>query len=117
VILDWLLAVVVLLVASVILNLAEGLVAGYEEFPLHLGNVVLLTTVGAALFPFWGWRSTAWVLGIWTVWSLAGALWQRRSGTTRIIYHGMSPHGSRQSPPTDVNKREPGHDREGVEKP
>ena len=99
--LGWILAVVVLLGASALLNLLSSSLAGYEEFPLHIGFVLLVTLVGAVLFPFWGWTSTAGVLGVVGAWSIAGALLERRSGPKHMVYHGMSPDPPRRSQTED----------------
>jgi hypothetical protein len=96
-IVSWLLAVLVLLIGAVFLNVLSGSLAGYEEFPLHFGFVSLVTVIGAVLFPFWGWTSTAWVLGVFAAWGIGSALWERRSGSGDILYHGMSPRGSEPS--------------------
>ena len=49
------------------------MIEGKSEFILHFGNVMLVTIVGAVLFPFWGWKSTGWVLASFGgLWFLAG---------------------------------------------
>jgi hypothetical protein len=100
-ILSWLLAVLVLVIGAVFLNVLSSSLAGYEEFPLHFGFVSFVTVIGAVLFLFWGWTSTAWVLGVVAAWGIGSALWERRSGSKNILYHGMSPRGSQPSHQAD----------------
>jgi hypothetical protein len=97
VIVSWALAVAVLLIGAVFLNLLSSSLAGYEEFPLHFGVVSLVTVIGAVLFPFWGWTSTGWVLGVVAAWGIGSALWERQSGSKNVLYHGMSPRDSQPS--------------------
>ena len=44
---------------------------------MYFGWVTLILVVGAAVFPFWGWTSTGWVLGIATLWSVGPPLVER----------------------------------------
>ncbi len=67
----------VLLIGSAFLSvMAEG-IAGNERFSLPFGNIVLVTLLGAVLFPFAGWISTAAVLGAYAAFSVMAGLQQR----------------------------------------
>ena len=81
------------LIFSFFLNMVSQSLEGRETFFLHFGWLVLIVVVGGALFPFWGWTSTAWVLGIATLWSVAPPLWARLRGEkpTGYLYHGDAP--------------------------
>ena len=71
------LAVGVLLIGSAFLSvMAEG-IAGNERFSLPFGNIVVVTLLGAVLFPFAGWISTAAVLGAYAAFSVMAGLYQR----------------------------------------
>ncbi len=84
---------VVLLLGAVLLNFAAQTLEGRDSVFLHFGWLTLVVATGAALFPFWGWTSTAWVLGVATLWSLAPPLWQRFFGDPPkgTLYHGDPP--------------------------
>ncbi len=88
-------ALVVLLLGAVLLNFASQTLEGRDSVFLHFGWLTLVVATGAALFPFWGWTSTAWVLGAATLWSLAPPLWQRLFGDPPkgYLYHGDPPEG------------------------
>ena len=68
-VLSFLLAVVVLFVASSILWFLSETIEGKQKFILHVGNVMLVTVIGSISFLFWGWISVAVVLGVF------GGLW------------------------------------------
>ena len=68
-----LLVIVVLFLGATLLWFISEMIEGKSEFILHFGNVMLVTIVGAVLFPFWGWKSTGWVLASFGgLWFLAG---------------------------------------------
>ena len=72
-----LLAVGTLLVGAAVLWIVSELLSGREEVSLHIGNVMLATVVGTILFAFWGWRSTAIVLGAFGLFWIVGGLFER----------------------------------------
>ncbi len=55
-ILNWIGAVVVLLVGALILNGVGQSLEGRDSVLIHFGWVTLIHLVGGALFPFWVWR-------------------------------------------------------------
>ena len=63
-ILHFLLAVLVLFVASTLLWFLSEMIEGKRKFILHIGNVLLVTVIGSVLFLFWGWISVLLVLGV-----------------------------------------------------
>jgi hypothetical protein len=72
------LAGLVLFCGAATLWLVSEAIEGKREFILHFGNVMLVTMLGLILFPFWGWRSTAIVLGSFGVLWIIGATVARR---------------------------------------
>ena len=85
--LGWLGALVVLLVGALILNGVSQSLEGRDSIFIHYGWVALILLVGGALFPFWGWTSTGWVLGVAAAWSIVPPLAGRppgRRGALRI---------------------------------
>ena len=87
-------ALVSLLVGALILNYVSHGLAGRKTYFLHFGFVTMIVVVGAAVFPFWGWASTVWVLGIAALWSILPALWQRffrDSELSGYLWHGDDP--------------------------
>jgi hypothetical protein len=56
-------AVVVLLVATFLLSALSAQLTGHSEFYLHFGWMVLVLLIGIPLFVFYGWISTAWIIG------------------------------------------------------
>ena len=66
---SFLLAVLVLIISATALWFISEMIEGKQSFELHFGNILLVTLIGSAVFPFWGWISVALVLG------LFGALW------------------------------------------
>ena len=63
-ILYFLLAVLVLFVASTLLWFLSEMIEGKRKFVLHFGNVLLVTVLGSVLFLFWGWIAVLLVLGV-----------------------------------------------------
>ena len=96
-ILSWIGALVVLLVGALTLNGVSQSLEGRDSVFIHFGWVTLILLVGGALFPFWGWTSTGWVLGVAAAWSIVPPLAGRLLGdgvpSGHIIYHG-DPHGA-----------------------
>ncbi len=93
-ILIWIGAMVVLLVGALILNGVSQSLDGRDTIFIHFGWVTLILLVGGALFPFWGWTSTGWVLGVAGAWSIVPPLASRLLGDgppSRQIYHGDPP--------------------------
>jgi len=93
-ILSFLGAVAVLLVAAVYLNFVSQALEGRKTYFLHFGVVIPIVAIGAGLFPFWGWTSTAWVLGVAAVLQLVPPLWERlfsKTPPSGYLWHGDSP--------------------------
>ncbi len=93
-ILDFLGALVALLVGAIFLNFAEQGLAGRKTYFLHFGFVMMLVVVGGTLFWFWGWTTTAWVLGVAALWSLGPLICQRLFGAEPppgCLWHGDDP--------------------------
>ncbi len=93
-ILSWIGALVVLLVGALILNGVGRSLEGRDTTFIHFGWVTLILLIGGALFPFWGWTSTGWVLGAAAAWSIVPPLASRLLGDgapSRQIYHGDPP--------------------------
>ena len=110
-ILSWIGALAVLLVGAIILNFVGQSLEGRDTTFLHFGWVTLILLVGGALFPFWGWTSTGWVLGVAAAWSIVPPLVGRLLGDgapSGYMYHGDSPD-SGGPPPSDVLPEE--HDK------
>ncbi len=96
-ILIWIGALVVLLVGALILNGVSQSLQGRDRIFIHSGWIALILLVGGALFPFWGWTSTGWVLGLAAAWSILPPLAGRLRGDgppPRQMYHGDDPPGT-----------------------
>ncbi len=96
VILSWLGSLVVLLVGALILNGVGQSLEGRDSIFIHFGWVALIVVVGGALFPFWGWTSTGWVLGVAAAFSIVPPLARRLLGDgapSGYMYHGDPPDG------------------------
>ncbi len=94
--LGWLGALAVLLVGALILNGVGQSLEGRDSVFIHSGWVTLILLVGGALFPFWGWTSTGWVLGLAAAWSIVPPLARRLlsgGAPSGYVYHG-DPHGT-----------------------
>ncbi len=92
--LNFLGALTALLIGALILNFVSQSLEGRTTYFLHFGYVIMIVVVGAGLFPLWGWASTAWVLGVTSVWSLLPPLWQRLFGDENpsgYVWHGDDP--------------------------
>ena len=76
---QFLLAVAALLVVSVVLSVIYEGIAGNESFSLPLANIFLVVVIGAGIYWFFGWTSTAIVLGLYAVWAVVGGLIDRSS--------------------------------------
>ena len=72
--LSFALAGLALLGGAFVLWFTSEIIEGKEEFILHFGNVTLVTVLGLVMFPFWGWTSTASVLGCFAVLWLGSAI-------------------------------------------
>jgi len=93
-ILNFLGALASLLLGALILNFVSQGLEGRKTYFLHFGFVIVILVVGGAVFPFWGWPSTAWVLGVATLWSILPPLWQRFFGDREpsgYLWHGDDP--------------------------
>ncbi len=91
---SWIVALVVLLVGALILNGVGQSLEGRDSIFIHFGWVTLILLVGGALFPFWGWTSTGWVLGVAAAWSIVPPLAGRLLGDgapSGYMWHGDSP--------------------------
>ena len=75
----FLLALAALLIGSLILSVIYEAIAGNESFSLPLGNIFLVVVLGSILFVFFGFKSTAVVLGCYAVWAVVGGLIERSS--------------------------------------
>ncbi len=87
-------ALVVLLIGALVLNFASQSLEGRKTVFLHFGWLTLVVGSGAALFPFWGWISTGWLLGGAALWSLVPPLWARLYGDgppQGYMWHGDEP--------------------------
>ncbi len=96
-ILSWIGVLVVLLVGALILNGVSQLLEGRDRIFIHFGWVTLIPLIGGALFPFWGWTSTGWVLGVAAAWSIVPPLVGRLLGDrapSGYLYHGDDPPGT-----------------------
>ncbi len=70
-------ALLALVLGALVLNFGAQSLEGRDTMLLHFGWVALILLIGGALFPFWGWTSTAWVLGVAALWSLLPPLLRR----------------------------------------
>ena len=92
--LGWLGALGVLLVGALILNGVGQSLEGRDSIFIHFGWVTLILLFGGSLFPFWGWTSTGWVLGVAAAWSIGLPLGARLLGDgapSGYMYHGDPP--------------------------
>ncbi len=108
-ILNWIGALVVLLVGALILNGVGQSLEGRDTIFIHFGWVTLILLVGGALFPFWGWTSTGWVLGVAAAWSIVPPLAGRLLGDgapSGYMYHGDPPGDAEDSAGPDDELRE-----------
>lgn len=80
--------VTVLFVGAFVVNMLYHFIRGAEEFPLHCGAIVLAPVIGGPLVFWFGWTSTAIVLGVFAGWASIGALSERverrRSSAKRL---------------------------------
>jgi hypothetical protein len=74
---SFVLAGLALLGGAIVLWFVSEMIEGKQEFILHFGNVIFVTALGLILFPFWGWASTAIVLGCFAVLWFGGAIVER----------------------------------------
>ncbi len=98
-ILSWIGALVVLLVGALILNGVGQSLEGRDTTFIHFGWVTLILLIGGALFPFWGWTSTGWVLGAAAAWSIVPPLASRLllfgdRAPSGYMYHSDDPPGT-----------------------
>ena len=61
------------------LSIIGELVAGYKKFSLSPLDIIGLTVIGSALFPFFGFTSTVILFILYGILCLAGGLWERFS--------------------------------------
>jgi hypothetical protein len=93
-ILNWIGALVVLLVGALVLNGVGQSLEGRDTIFIHFGWVAMILLVGGALFPFWGWTSTGWVLGVAAAGSIVPPLAGQLLGDgapSGTMYHGDPP--------------------------
>jgi hypothetical protein len=76
---DFILAIAVLSVGSLILSIVYEGIAGNESFSLPFTNIFLVVVVGAVLYWFFGFTSTVIILGLYAFWAVIGGLIDRRS--------------------------------------
>ena len=74
---SFLLAVLVLIISATALWFISEMIEGKRSFELHFGNILLVTLIGSAVFPFWGWISVALVLGLFGTFWIIGAVARR----------------------------------------
>ncbi len=109
-ILSWLGSLVVLLVGALILNGVGQSLEGRDSIFIHFGWVALILVVGGALFPFWGWTSTGWVLGVAAAWSIVLPLAGRLLGDgapSGYMWHGDSPDTNNAEDSAKPNDEQP----------
>lgn len=75
----FLLALAALFFGSLILSLVYESIAGNESFSLPFTNILAVVVVGAVLYWFFGFKSTAVILGLYAAWTVFGGLIDRRS--------------------------------------
>ena len=80
---EFLLAVAVLALASIVLNLISDFMSGRASSTLEWGSVLVATLMGSGLFLIWGWNSVLGVLAVLGGWSMLGILLQRLGKRTR----------------------------------
>ena len=73
----FMISLVALLMGSLILSFLYELTAGNKKFSLPFLNIILVTVIGSALFPFFGFTSTVIILSIYGLWCVAGGLLER----------------------------------------
>ena len=73
----FMISLVALLIGSLILSFLYELTAGNNKFSLPFLNIILVTVIGCALFPFFGFTSTVIILGVYGLWCAAGGLLER----------------------------------------
>ena len=74
---EFLLAVVALALASVALNLLSDFMSGRDPSTLEWGSVLVVTLVGSGLFGIWGWNGVLGTLAVLGGWSMLGILLER----------------------------------------
>ncbi len=75
---EFLLAVAALVLASIVLNLLSDFMSGRDPSTLEWGSVLVVTLLGSGLFWIWGWNGVLGILAVLGGWSMLGALLQRR---------------------------------------
>ncbi len=75
---EFLLAVAALALASIVLNLLSDFMSGRDSSTLEWGSVLVVTLVGSLLFWIFGWNGVLGVLAVLGGWSMLGVLLQRR---------------------------------------
>ncbi len=75
---EFLIAVAVLALASIVLNLLSDFMSGRDPSTLEWGSVLMVTLLGSGLFWIWGWNGVLGVLAVLGGWSMLGVLLQRR---------------------------------------
>ncbi len=75
--LEFLLAVAALALASIVLNLLSDFMSGRDPSTLEWGVVLVVTLVGSGLFWIWGWNGVLGILAGLGGWSMVGILSQR----------------------------------------
>ena len=74
----FLLSIVVLFLGTILLALFSGVLAGHESGNLHTGTAYLVAGLGSIPYLLWGWPSTFTILAVLTLWTLVGALLNKR---------------------------------------
>ena len=75
---EFLLSVAALALASIVLNLLSDFMSGRDPSTLEWGSVLMVTLLGSGLFWIWGWNGVLGVLAVLGGWSMLGVLLQRR---------------------------------------
>ncbi len=76
---EFLIAVAALALASIALNLLSDFMSGRDPSTLEWGSVLVVMLVGSGLFWIWGWNGVLGVLAVLGGWSMIGILLERRS--------------------------------------
>ncbi len=72
-------ALIILLIGALILNFGYQYIEGRTYF-IHYELIIMIVVAGGLVFPFWGWESIAWTLGISSILSIFPPAWERIFG-------------------------------------
>ncbi len=74
---EFLIAVAVLALGSIVLNLLSDFMSGRDPSTLEWGSVLVVTLVGSGLFWIWGWNGVLGILVVLGGWSMLGPMISR----------------------------------------